>query len=90
MLQHLIFYLVVLAYFGMAFCFFREWLDFFLEDEGMSSEQRIFSGIVLVIASILWVIIVPFAYLELLHFHKKHKKIIDFLIDISNLRINED
>ncbi|MFQ4141812.1 hypothetical protein U2718_006315 [Chlorogloeopsis sp. ULAP02] len=49
----------------------------------MNSGERSFSSAILVIATILWPIIVPFAYLELLRFHKKHKKSIDQLIHES-------
>ncbi|WP_339381583.1 hypothetical protein [Brasilonema bromeliae] len=66
----------------MASCFFNQWLVFFLADEDMDSQQRFYSTIALVIATILWPIIVPFAYLELLKFQKKHKDIIDLLINV--------
>ncbi|MBW4670515.1 MAG: hypothetical protein KME60_24630 [Cyanomargarita calcarea GSE-NOS-MK-12-04C] len=90
MLQQFLIYLAVIAYFGIACCFFYKWLDFFIEDEEMTSTQRSFSTVILIVASILWVIIVPFAYLELLNFHKKHKGIIDFLIDMSNQTVSEE
>ncbi|WP_336603386.1 hypothetical protein [Chlorogloeopsis fritschii] len=53
----------------------------------MNSVQRSFSGLILVIGSILWPLIVPFAYLELLNFNKQHKKTIDMLIKKSNSNI---
>ncbi|NMF63903.1 hypothetical protein DP115_14445 [Brasilonema octagenarum UFV-OR1] len=79
----LITYLVIIVYLIMASCFFNQWVVFFLADEDMDSEQRFYSTIVLVVATILWPIIVPLAYLELLKFHKKHKNIIDLLINVS-------
>lgn len=74
----------------MAFCFFKEWLEFFMEDEQMNSQQRFLSGIIMVFASIFWALVVPFAYLELLKFHKKNKKIINLLMDISDKSISEE
>ncbi|WP_341998064.1 hypothetical protein [Chlorogloeopsis sp. ULAP02] len=67
----------------MTYCFFTNWLEFFQQDKDMNSGERSFSSAILVIATILWPIIVPFAYLELLRFHKKHKKSIDQLIHES-------
>ena len=90
MLQQILVYLAVIAYFGIACCFFYKWLDFFIEDQEMTSKERSFSSVILILASILWVIIVPFAYLELLNFHKKHKGIIDFLIDISSKSVSQE
>jgi hypothetical protein len=89
MLQQFLIYLAVIAYFGIACCFFYKWLDFFIEDEEMTSTQRSLSSVILIFASIFWVIVVPFAYLELLNFHKKHKGIIDFLIDMSDKSVSE-
>lgn len=76
----LIINLAILVYLIMACCFFNEWLVFFLADEDMDSEQHLFSIIMLVTATIFWPIVVPFAYLELLKFHQKHKNVIDLLI----------
>jgi hypothetical protein len=90
MLQQFLIYLAVIAYFGIACCFFYKWLDFFIQDEEMNSAERSFSTVILIVGSMLWVIIVPFAYLELLSFHKKHKGIIDFLIDMSNKNVSEE
>ncbi len=85
----ILYYLAFIIYLVMTFCFFMTWLDFFLQDEEMNSAQRYYSGVLLVGASILWPIVVPFAYLELLKFHKKHKKVIDILINQSNSSIGD-
>jgi tellurite resistance protein TehA-like permease len=90
MLHTLLTYLAIIFYLVMAYCFFTEWLHFFLQDEEMNLEQRLFSSVILVTASILWIIVVPFAYLELLKFHKKHKGVIDLLINRSHVKIYED
>ncbi len=83
MVLTLIIYLAILGYLAISYRFFTEWLEFFLEDEEMKSgEQRFFHGVLLIIASILWPIVVPLAYLELLKFHKKHKEMINFLINL--------
>ncbi|MBO3457879.1 hypothetical protein G7B40_036085 [Aetokthonos hydrillicola Thurmond2011] len=91
MLIKLIIYLGILSYMMLSYRFFSEWLGFFLEDEEMKAiDQRFFYGVVLVISAILWPIVVPFAYLELLKFHKRHKAIIDLLINMSRNRAFDD
>lgn len=90
MILKLFIYLAIILYLVMSYCFFTEWLEFFLQDEDMNSEQRVFSGVILVIASLLWPVVVPFAYLELLKFQKKHKEIIDLLINLSNSMISDE
>jgi hypothetical protein len=90
MMQILFIYLGIIFYLVMAYCFFTEWLDFFLEDDEMTLEQRYFFGVILVIASILWPIVVPLAYLELLKFHKKHKQIINLLMSLSKNTMYDD
>ncbi|WP_414588483.1 hypothetical protein [Scytonema sp. PCC 10023] len=82
--------LAIIVYLIMACCFFNEWLVFFLADEEMDSEQRLFSIVILVIATILWPIVVPFAYLELLKFHKKHKDVIDLFIKQRKVGSHDD
>ena len=75
----------------MSYCFFSQWLEFFLKDEDINYlKPRFFSSVILVIATIFWPIVVPFAYLELLKFHKKHKDIIDLLINMSNPKMSDD
>ncbi|ARV60861.1 hypothetical protein BZZ01_21570 [Nostocales cyanobacterium HT-58-2] len=81
MAQIFFIHLAIIVYLVMAYCFFNEWLGFFVADEDMDSEQRLFSTVILLLATILWPIVVPFAYLELLKFHKKHKQIINLLIN---------
>jgi len=84
-------YLAILGYLVISYRFFTEWLAFFLEDEEMKSgEKRFFYGVILITASILWPIVVPLAYLELLKFHKKHKQIINLLINLSNPNPSRD
>ncbi|NMG06353.1 hypothetical protein DP117_05495 [Brasilonema sp. UFV-L1] len=83
MAQILMISLVIVVYLVIAYCLFNEWLVFFLADKDMDSEMRLFSTVILVTATILWPIVVPFAYLELLKFHKRHKEIIDLLINVT-------
>ncbi|MDJ0733204.1 MAG: hypothetical protein QNJ47_03810 [Nostocaceae cyanobacterium] len=90
MIPTLTVYGVILLYLMMAYRFFSSWLDFFIADEEMNSRERYFYGVVLIAASLLWLIVVPFAYLELLKFHKKHKAVIDFLINASNSGITTE
>ncbi len=67
-----------------------QWLSFFLDDKEMNSSQRYFSMAILAMATILWPLIVPFAYLELLKFHKKHKQVIDLFINLSDAKLCDE
>lgn len=89
MVEKLLNYLAIIIYLGMAYCFLIEWLGFFLADKEMNSEQRFFSSLILVIATILWPIVVPFAYLELLKSQKKYKEVIDLVIKSQSKLSNE-
>ncbi|KAF3885849.1 MULTISPECIES: hypothetical protein [Nostocales] len=82
-------YIALLFYVFMAFSFFQKWLDFFIADAEMTSEERVFSTIILVMATVFWPIVVPFAYLEVLKFHQKHKEVIDSLLASSNSRLQD-
>ncbi len=80
-------YVAIIFYFIMAFSFFQKWLVFFIADAEMSSEERVFSMIILVIATVFWPVVVPLAYLEVLKFHQKHKEVIDSLLTSSKSRL---
>jgi len=57
-------------YLLMAPCFFMRWLELFEKDTSMTSEDRLRSKWILVLATILWPVVVPIAYLELLKAQK--------------------
>ncbi|MBF2065054.1 MAG: hypothetical protein IGS39_11625 [Calothrix sp. C42_A2020_038] len=82
--------LILVLYVLLGGLFFTRWLDFFLEDQEMSVQMRWLSMLILLIATILWPITVPFAYLELLNFHKKNKQLINLLINLSNAKVIDD
>lgn len=82
--------LAIIFYLIMACCFFMQWLGFFIDDKEMTSTQRYLSMLVLILATVLWPLIVPLAYLELLKFHKKHKQVIDLLINVSDAKLCDD
>ncbi len=67
-----------------------QWLGFFIDDKEMTSTQRYLSVLILILATILWPLIVPLAYLELLKFHKKHKQVIDLLINVSDAKLCDE
>lgn len=73
-------YLLLGFYILIALLILKEWIIFLDTDKEMSSQMRLFSQIVLIFAIILWPFVVPFAYLELLKFHQKHRQIIITLI----------
>jgi hypothetical protein len=89
MMSTIFLYLAVVFYFIMAWAFFQKWLDFFIADEEMTVNDRFFSKIILVIATVFWPIVVPFAYLEVLKFHQKHKEVIDSLLASSKSRLQD-
>jgi hypothetical protein len=83
-------YLILIFYILLACFFLREWLGFFLDDKEMTPKMRWLCGVILAIATILWPIVVPFAYLELLKFHQKNKEVINLLLELSNAKIIDD
>jgi len=82
-------YLAIIFYLVMAYFFLNEWLDFFLSDKDLTTEQRFISYIVLIIGTIFWPIVVPIAYLELLKFNKKHREIFDLIKNPPSSRISD-
>ncbi|NJM22579.1 MAG: hypothetical protein HC836_07480 [Richelia sp. RM2_1_2] len=90
MMQTVVKNLAIVFYLIMACCFFVQWLSFFIDDKEMNSAQRYFSMIILALATILWPLIVPLAYLELLKFHKKHKQVIDLIINLSDAKLCDE
>jgi Trk-type K+ transport system membrane component len=57
---------LVIVYLIIATCFFRIWFKFFYRDSSLSSEEKRLSWLILLIATFLWFVAVPIAYLELL------------------------
>jgi hypothetical protein len=57
---------VVVVYVIMAPYFFTTWFKVFKRDSSLSSPEKRLSWVTLLIATILWPIVVPIAYLELL------------------------
>lgn len=90
MFQVVIANLAIIFYLIMGCCFFVQWLGFFIDDKEMNSTQRYFSMLILILGTILWPLIVPLAYLELLKFHRKHKQVIDLLINLSDAQLCDD
>ena len=58
------FYLVMLP------ILFSRWLDFMQHDDSLSSNEKFSSWVILVMATILWPLVVPISYLELLDARK--------------------
>ncbi|AFY31569.1 hypothetical protein Cal7507_1093 [Calothrix sp. PCC 7507] len=82
----LIIVLSIIFYLVMAYCFLTEWLDFFIADKDITSEQRSISYVILIIATTFWPVVVPIAYLELLKFNRKHREIFDLIRNTSKPR----
>ena len=60
-----------IVYLLMFTCFLTRWLAFFRQDTSLSSQEKPIHLMILVIVTILWPIVVPLAYLELLSKKKK-------------------
>ena len=65
----------------MAPFYFNSWLKLFRKDTDLSSKEKLVSMVILAISTILWPIIVPIAYLELL---KQKNNEIDQSIDAKS------
>ncbi|MBD2502579.1 hypothetical protein H6G83_18505 [Anabaena azotica FACHB-119] len=76
---HIFILILLIFYLVIAYLLFKKWLFLFLQDEDMSSSQRSYSGVILLIATIFWPVVVPFAYLELLNFQLKYSQEIQLL-----------
>lgn len=61
---------LVVNYLLMASFFLTRWLEFFEKDTSVTSNDRFLSEWILVLATILWPVAVPIAYLELLKAQK--------------------
>lgn len=81
MFSLLLIYIGITVYLVFAWCLLKQWLFFLIDDKEMSREQHFLSGTVLVLITIFWPIVVPFAYIELLKFHRKYNKEINLLKD---------
>jgi len=79
----LILFFLAFTYVAIAACLFIQWLSMFQQDHGTRLQQRL-SIALLVIATILWPIVVPFAYLELLSKFKKDKEITKLVLEQLN------
>lgn len=80
-------YLLLVFYVLVGAIYFVEWMGFFFKDKSMSSEMRLLSLFILLLATLLWPLIIPFAYLELLKFHQRHREIITLLINLPEASI---
>ena len=58
---------LLFAYLFMAPFYFTSWLKLYNKDISLSAEERLLSRVFLVISTILWPLVVPIAYLELLN-----------------------
>lgn len=85
MLYLLVYFVSITLYLSFAWCLLNQWLFFFINDREMSREQRFSSKMILALITIFWPLIVPFAYLELLKFHRKYSKEIDLLRDSKSI-----
>lgn len=80
MLQ-LVFIAVTIIYLVMACCLFTQWFDLIQQSGCMTLEQRLLSRVFLILVTIFWPLVVPFAYLELLLKTKKNREIIGIVLD---------
>ena len=57
---------LVSAYLFMAPLYFNSWFKLFKKDTSLSARERLLSRVILVISTILWPLVVPIAYLEII------------------------
>lgn len=62
---------LALFYLLMALRFFTVWLAVFRQDSSVSAEESLGSMVIIVLMTISWPFVVPFAYLELLNTQEK-------------------
>ncbi|MEB3292840.1 MAG: hypothetical protein VKJ24_06750 [Synechococcales bacterium] len=65
---------VLTCYFLVMPVLFWNWITVFRKDRGMSSAERQLSLVVLAIATLLWPIVLPLSYLELLGKVKRYER----------------
>lgn len=68
-------------YLAIASCLFTHWQELMQQDVYMTSGQWVVSKVLLVVATIFWPIVVPFAYLELLLKSKKKQEGINIVLN---------
>lgn len=73
MIMKIVLAVAVAFYLIMAVSFFKSWLLFFQQDTELSPKRTFFSWVVLTVVTLLWPVVVPFAYLELLRKLQKSK-----------------
>jgi hypothetical protein len=59
--------LLIAAYALIGIRLFNSWFKFLLQDDELSFQWRCISVGIIIFASVLWVVVVPIAYLELLN-----------------------
>lgn len=62
-------------YFVIASCLFTQWLELIQQDVCMTRDQRFLSKVLLITATIIWPLVLPFAYIELLLKSKRNRDI---------------
>ncbi|MGI0490242.1 MAG: hypothetical protein B0A82_16835 [Alkalinema sp. CACIAM 70d] len=65
---------ILTCYFLVMPILFLKWLGFFMQDKDMSKTDRKLSWAVLTIATLLWPLTLPLAYLELLDKVKRYER----------------
>jgi uncharacterized membrane protein len=70
---------LVVFYLLMSTCFFTIWLKFFKEDtsRSLSLQEKCLAWVTLSIATILWPVVVPIAYLELLWAKRNNRILVE-------------
>jgi hypothetical protein len=72
-------FVLAIGYVVLAPIFFFSWLKFYRLDTDLDAEDRLISWIMLGIATLLWPLVVPFAYLSLLRKRYQEREALDVL-----------
>lgn len=78
MMLEIILISLTIFYFGIAFCLLSQWLDLIQKDNSRDA-KKFLSKLLLVLATLLWPLVVPLAYIELLLNYKRNKAIIELV-----------
>lgn len=70
MLKYLLGYCII-YYLLIARSFFTTWLAVFQQDTQLNSEEKFLAIVILILSTVLWPVVLPLAYLELISKNSK-------------------
>jgi hypothetical protein len=74
---------ITVFYFSLAYCLSVEWFKLYRADTSLTKRERQRSYILVVVITVLWPLVIPFSYLELLKKKVNKLKLKSNLIEIE-------